>query len=136
MPETTNLPSIDMRRSPLGRARGLGSARAGSKHWWAQRLTAIALVPLTLWFIWSMLRLTDASQADVADWLASPVRLALLLALIAATFHHLQLGLQVVIEDYVPQEGVKLAAILAVKALCILLAMICAISALILGLGS
>lgn len=136
MPESPNMPHIDMRRSPLGRARGLGSARAGSKHWWAQRLTSVALVPLTLWFIWSMLRLTGASQTDIADWLASPVRLALMLALIAATFHHLQLGLQVVIEDYVPQEGVKLAAVLAVKGLCVLLALICAISALALGLNS
>ena len=136
MPDTRATPHIDMLRSPLGRARGLGSARAGSKHWWAQRLTSIALVPLTLWFIWSILHLTAASHADVSDWLASPVRLALLLALIAATFHHLQLGLQVVIEDYVPQEGVKLAAILAVKGLCILLALICAVSALALGLNS
>jgi succinate dehydrogenase / fumarate reductase membrane anchor subunit len=96
----------------------------------------VALVPLTLWFIWSIMHLTGASQADVADWLASPVRLALLLALIAATFHHLQLGMQVVIEDYVPQEGVKLAAVLAIKGLCILLALICAISALALGLNS
>jgi succinate dehydrogenase / fumarate reductase membrane anchor subunit len=136
MADARNLPHVDMLRSPLGRARGLGSARSGSKHWWAQRLTAIALVPLTLWFIWSMLRLAGASQVDVADWLSSPVRLALVLALIAATFHHLQLGLQVVIEDYVPQEGVKLAAVLAVKGLCILLALVCAMSALALGLNT
>jgi succinate dehydrogenase / fumarate reductase membrane anchor subunit len=136
MPVESNPPHIDMLRSPLGRARGLGSARAGSKHWWAQRLTAIALVPLTLWFIWSVLHLTNASQTDVADWLSSPIQLALMLALIVATFHHLQLGLQVVIEDYVPQEGVKLAAVLAVKGLCILLALICVICALTLGLSS
>ena len=68
--------------------------------------------------------------------MSSPVRLALLLALIAATFHHLQLGLQVVIEDYVPQEGVKLAAVLAVKGLCVLLALVCAMSALALGLNT
>jgi succinate dehydrogenase / fumarate reductase, membrane anchor subunit len=136
MPNISNQPHVDMLRSPLGRARGLGSARSGSKHWWAQRLTSVALVPLTLWFIWSVLRLTNASQADVADWLSSPVRMALMLALIFATFHHLQLGLQVVIEDYVPQEGIKFAAVLAVKALCILLALICAISALILCLSS
>jgi succinate dehydrogenase / fumarate reductase membrane anchor subunit len=136
MPDLSNPPHIDMLRSPLGRARGLGSARSGSKHWWAQRLTAIALVPLTLWFIWSVLRLTNASQADVADWLSSPVRMALMLALIFATFQHLQLGLQVVIEDYVPQEGIKLAAVLAIKGLCIVLALICAICTLILGLGA
>jgi succinate dehydrogenase / fumarate reductase membrane anchor subunit len=135
MPDTSNMPHVDMLRSPLGRARGLGSARAGSTHWWAQRLTSVALVPLTLWFIWSVLHLADASQVDVGDWLGSPVRLALMLALIAATFHHLQLGMQVVIEDYVTHEGVKLASILAVKGLCILLALICAISALALGLA-
>ncbi len=136
MPDNPNPPHIDLLRSPLGRARGLGSARSGSKHWWAQRLTAVALVPLTLWFIWSMLHLTGASQGDVAEWLASPVRLALMLALIVATFHHLQLGMQVVIEDYVVQDGVKFASILAVKGLCILLGLICAISALTLGLSS
>jgi succinate dehydrogenase / fumarate reductase, membrane anchor subunit len=135
MPEAKT-PHVDMRRSPLGRARGLGSAKAGSKHWWMQRMTAVALVPLTLWFIWSVLHLTDASQGDVADWLASPVRLALLLALIVATFHHLQLGMQVVIEDYVTNEGVKLASVLAVRGLCILLGLICAVSALSLGLNS
>jgi len=136
MPDSSNPPHVDMLRSPLGRARGLGSARAGSKHWWAQTLTSIALVPLTLWFIWSVIHLTDASQADVAEWLSSPVRLALLLALIAATFHHLQLGLQVVIEDYVQQDVLKLTAVLAVKGACILLGLICAISALTLGLNS
>src|ERR1700685_460410 len=120
MPNSPNAPHIDMLRSPLGRARGLGSARSGSKHWWAQRLTSIALVPLTLWFIWSVLHLTNASQADVAEWLASPVRLALMLTLIVATFHHLQLGLQVVIEDYVTNDGVKLVLVLGVKGLCIL----------------
>jgi succinate dehydrogenase / fumarate reductase membrane anchor subunit len=136
MPDLSNPPHIDMLRSPLGRARGLGSARSGSKHWWAQRLTSIALVPLTLWFIWSILRLTNASQGDVAEWLSSPVRMALMLALIVATFHHLQLGMQVVIEDYVPQEGIKLAAVLVIKALCVLLALICAVCAIILCLGS
>jgi succinate dehydrogenase / fumarate reductase membrane anchor subunit len=136
MPDISTPPHVDMLRSPLGRARGLGSARSGSRHWWGQRLTAVALVPLTLWFIWSVLRLTNASQSDIADWLSSPVRLALMLALIFATFQHLQLGLQVVIEDYVSHEGIKLAAVLTVKGLCIVLALICAICALILGLSS
>ncbi|MSP01598.1 MAG: succinate dehydrogenase, hydrophobic membrane anchor protein [Acetobacteraceae bacterium] len=130
------MPHVDMLRSPLGRARGLGSARAGSKHWWAQRVTAIALVPLTLWFIWSLLLLTGAAQGDVAAWLGSPFRLALMLSLIAATFHHLQLGMQVVIEDYVHQDMLKLALVLAMKGLCVVLALICAISALTLGLNS
>jgi succinate dehydrogenase / fumarate reductase membrane anchor subunit len=124
---------VDILRSPLGRARGLGSARAGAAHWWAQRLTAIALVPLTLWFICAVIRLKGADQAAVVAWLASPVALVMMLALIVATFHHLQLGLQVVIEDYVKSHGTKLAAILALKGACIVLALACIVSVLKLG---
>ena len=127
-------PHIDMLRSPLGRARGLGSARAGSHHWWAQRLTALALVPLTLWFIFSVIHLAGASHQVVIDWLSRPLTLGLMLALIIATFHHLQLGVQVVIEDYVNDERMKIGAVLAVKALCVLLALVCIISVLKIGL--
>lgn len=127
-------PHIDMLRSPLGRARGLGSARAGSHHWWMQRLTAIALVPLTLWFIFSVIHLAGATHQAVVEWLASPLTMGLMLALIVATFHHLQLGVQVVIEDYVHDERAKLTAVLVVKALCILLALVCIVSVLKIGL--
>jgi succinate dehydrogenase / fumarate reductase, membrane anchor subunit len=127
-------PRIDMLRSPLGRARGLGSARAGSRHWWAQRLTALALVPLTLWFIFSVIQLSGASHQVVIDWLSSPLTLGLMLALIATTFHHLQLGVQVVIEDYVHDERAKISVVLAVKALCVLLALVCIVSVLKIGL--
>jgi succinate dehydrogenase / fumarate reductase membrane anchor subunit len=127
-------PHVDMLRSPLGRARGLGSARAGSHHWWAQRLTALALVPLTLWFIFSVIRLAGASHHEVIDWLSGPLTLGLMLALIVATFHHLQLGVQVVIEDYVHDERFKIGAVLAVKALSVLLALVCIVSVLKIGL--
>jgi succinate dehydrogenase / fumarate reductase, membrane anchor subunit len=127
-------PQIDILRSPLGRARGLGSARAGSGHWWAQRLTAMALVPLTLWFIFSVIHLAGAPHQAVIDWLSTPLTMGLMLALIVATFHHLQLGMQVVIEDYVHDERVKIGAVLAVKALCVLLALVCIVSVLKIGL--
>ncbi|MEA2739943.1 MAG: succinate dehydrogenase / fumarate reductase, rane anchor subunit [Acetobacteraceae bacterium] len=127
-------PHIDMLRSPLGRARGLGSARAGSHHWWAQRLTSLALVPLTLWFVFSVVHLSGASHQLVIDWLSAPLTLGLMLALVVATFHHLQLGVQVVIEDYVHDERAKLGAVLAVKALCVLLALVCIVSVLKIGL--
>jgi succinate dehydrogenase / fumarate reductase membrane anchor subunit len=127
-------PHIDMLRSPLGRARGLGSARVGSHHWWAQRLTAIALVPLTLWFIFSVIHLSGATHQAVIAWLSSPLTLGLMLALIVATFHHLQLGVQVVIEDYVHDERAKLSAVLVVRAFCILLALVCIVSVLKIGL--
>jgi succinate dehydrogenase / fumarate reductase membrane anchor subunit len=127
-------PHIDTLRSPLGRARGLGSARAGSHHWWAQRLTAIALVPLTLWFIFSVIHLSGASHQAVIEWLSAPLTMGLMLALVVATFHHLQLGLQVVIEDYVHDERAKLAAVLLIKALSIMLALVCIVSVLKIGL--
>jgi succinate dehydrogenase / fumarate reductase membrane anchor subunit len=127
-------PHINMLRSPLGRARGLGSARAGSHHWWAQRLTALALVPLTLWFIFSVIHLSGATHQVVIEWLSGPLTLGLMLALIVATFHHLQLGVQVVIEDYVHDERAKMGAVLAVKALSVLLALVCIVSVLKIGL--
>ena len=127
-------PHIDILRSPLGRARGLGSAKAGSHHWWVQRLTAIALVPLTIWFIFSVIHLSGASHQVVIDWLSAPLTLGLMVALIIATFHHLQLGLQVVIEDYVHQEAAKTATVLLMKAVCTMLALVCLVSVLKIGL--
>ena len=134
MADTRNAPHVDMLRSPLGRARGLGAAKSGSTHWWAQRLTAIALVPLTLWFICSIVRLQGADQHAIVVWLSAPLPLVLMLALIVATFHHLQLGVQVVLEDYVKDHAIKLASVLAMKAACVLLALACIISVLKLGL--
>ncbi len=88
-------------RSSLGRARGLGSAKEGVAHWWAQRVTAVALVPLALWLAFSLARLSFADHAAVTAWIAQPlVAIALVLTLFA-TFYHAKLGLQVVIEDYV-----------------------------------
>ncbi|HEX9465143.1 MAG TPA: succinate dehydrogenase, hydrophobic membrane anchor protein [Alphaproteobacteria bacterium] len=110
-------------QSDLKRVRGLGSAKAGVGHWWAQRVTALALIPLTLWFVASVIGLVGASHAAVVDWIASPIPAVLLVLLIAATFHHAQLGLQVVIEDYVHREGAKVALILFVKGAAIVLAL-------------
>jgi succinate dehydrogenase / fumarate reductase, membrane anchor subunit len=108
--------------APLARVRGLGSAKEGVEHWWMQRLTALALVPLTLWFVYSAVRLTGASHAVAASWLKLPQNATLMILLIAAGFHHGQLGLQVVIEDYVHTGGRKLACLIAVKFLAVLLA--------------
>ena len=127
-------PHIDTLRSPLGRARGLGAAKAGSHHWWGQRLTAIALVPLTLWFIFSVIDLSGASRQEVIGWLSSPLTMGLMIALIVTTFRHLQLGLQVVIEDYVHDDRLKLAAVLSIKGLSVVLALVCVVSVLKIGL--
>jgi succinate dehydrogenase / fumarate reductase membrane anchor subunit len=127
-------PQVDIMRSPLGRARGLGSARAGAAHWWAQRLTAIALVPLTLWFLCGMVRMIGATRDDVVFWMAGPLPIVLMIVLVIATFHHLQLVLQVVIEDYVHNDALRVGSILLIKAVAVLLALSCIISVLKLGL--
>ncbi len=125
---------LDGLRSQLGRVRGLGAAHVGSGHWWAQRLTSLALVPLTLWFIGSAIRLEGTDRAGMIGWLHAPVPLVLMLCLIAATFWHMELGLRVVIEDYVHNEPVLMTLLLAQRAVCIVAALFCFIAALRLGL--
>ncbi len=110
-------------RSPLGRARGLGSAKSGTQHWWAQRLTAIALVPLTIWFVIAMVAATGSDYTTARAFIGNPVTAVLLILLIVATFHHAQLGLQVVIEDYVHTKSVEIALLLAIKGAAIVLAL-------------
>lgn len=102
-------------RSPLSRVRGLGAAHEGVAHWWAQRLTGIALVPLTLWFIWAMSGLLGADLATMKAWVGTGQNAALLILLIVAGMHHAQLGLQVVIEDYVHAESTKTVSLVLVK---------------------
>ncbi len=103
-------------RTPLGRVRGLGAAKEGVEHWWMVRLTSIALVPLTIWFVASIVALAGADYAEVVAWLRSPVVAVTMVLLVGITFHHTQAGLQVVIEDYVHDEAAKIAAIIVVKA--------------------
>lgn len=109
-------------RSPLGRALGLGSAKEGVEHWWIQRLTAVALVPLSLWFVTSVIALAGADHATVLAWLSRPLVAILMVLLVGTSFYHASLGLQVVIEDYVHHEGAKIAALVLNKLVCFALA--------------
>lgn len=103
-------------RSPLSRVSGLGSATEGGVgHWWAQRLTAIALVPLTLWFVASAIFMVGADLATFKEWVGSHGNPVILIVLTIALYHHLQLGMQVVIEDYVHHEAAKLTGLISVK---------------------
>jgi len=107
-------------RTPLKNALGLGSARQGSHHFITQRVTAVALVLLGAWFVWTVLSLLQLDYAGAHALVAQPLNAVLLLAFAITVFWHAQLGLQVVIEDYVHARGSQLALQLAVKFLCFL----------------
>ena len=123
-------------RTPIARARGLGSAKDGTRHWWMQRITAIALIPLVVWLTGSLVAIGAADHAQTVSWIRSPAVSVALLLTIAAAFHHAQLGMQVIIEDYVQTEWKKLAAVIAVKLSAIALAATAAFSVLRIALGS
>lgn len=121
-------------RSPLGTARGLGSAKSGTEHWMIQRLTSIAMLPLTLWFAWSLVCMAGADYTAFTAWLAEPVTAVLMSAFCIMAFHHAQLGLQVVIEDYVG-GGMRVATVAAVKLLAGLGAVSCVVSVVMIAVG-
>ena len=108
-------------RTPLARAMGLGSAKEGVGAWWAERVSAVALVPLTLWFAASIIAHTGSDYATFIVWLRTPLAAILMILLLIALFYHTALGLQVVIEDYV-HSATKFAAVIAVRLGCCALA--------------
>jgi len=122
-------------RSPLNRARGLGSAKSGVHHFWVQRLTALALIPLVIWFAISLVTMSGADYGMVRTWIGSPVAMVLLILTIVIGLHHGQLGLQVVIEDYVHNDGAKLALIVAVKFIAVLFGLAAVVAIMRIGFG-
>jgi succinate dehydrogenase / fumarate reductase membrane anchor subunit len=102
-------------KSPLARARGLGSAHEGVHHWLHQRITAIALVPLMIWLVVSIVSLNDADYGIFTGWIAQPVNATLLIFVIIAGFYHAALGLQVVLEDYISCKATRIASIITNK---------------------
>lgn len=114
--------STPQMRSPLGRASGLGSAKEGVGHWRLERVTAVALVPLTLWLVTSFIMLTGSDYESFIAWLKSPFVALSMLLLLFALFTHLALGLQVVIEDYV-HSGAMIPLLIAVRFACVALAL-------------
>lgn len=111
-------------RSPLGKVRGLGSAKNGTHHWWMQKVTAVALIPLTVWFVSSIVQMTQADYGAVVKWMSSPVVAVLMMLFIITGIYHLKLGLQVIIEDYIHSEGQKVALQMFVTFGCVLIGML------------
>ena len=110
-------------RSMLGRVRGLGSAKEGTEHFWMQRLTAIGLIPLCFWFAISIIYLAGCDYHQFKAWMANPFNLTMMVLFIAVGCHHGQMGVQVVIEDYVHTEAFKIGGLILVKLLTVFFAL-------------
>lgn len=106
------------RATPLHRAIGLGSAKTGTSHWWLQRVTAVALIPLLVWFLAALVGHTRAGHAELVVWLARPVTAMLMILLLMALFEHLRLGLQVIAEDYVHADRIRFVVVAAIHGVC------------------
>ena len=116
--------------SPLKSAKGLGAAKHGLSHWISQRVTAIALVPLTIWFV-SIIAFMKNSNYDTAiETVSNPLNATLFLLLIIATFWHAQLGLQVVIEDYIANKMTRMTLIIITKFIFAIIGVLSALSVL------
>ena len=101
--------------TPLHKVQGMGASHSGTGHFWRERVTAVALLPLSLWFAFTMLGLAGTNEVTMVQYLAEPWN-ALLMAMFAATgLYHMSLGLQVVIDDYVQSSGMKIALLLLVR---------------------
>jgi succinate dehydrogenase / fumarate reductase membrane anchor subunit len=118
-------------RSALGRVRGLGSAKEGTHHWWQQRLTAVALIPLSIWLVAGIVRLSGAGYEGFVAWFQNPIHASVMILFLGVAFHHAQLGMQVVIEDYVPGHAARVVLVNLVKFACLALGVLCTVSILI-----
>lgn len=123
-------------RTPISHIRGLGSAKEGLGHWKMQRLTALANVMLVAWFLISAISLAGAGYEETRAWLASPISASLMVLLIMSVFYHVKLGIQVVIEDYVHHEGLKLLSLTALALATIGLGVACIVAVLKISMGS
>ncbi|MDG4597077.1 MAG: succinate dehydrogenase, hydrophobic membrane anchor protein [Candidatus Contendobacter sp.] len=122
-------------RTPLAHVRGLGTAKDGTHHWWVQRVTSIILVPLVLWFAFSMLRYSRVEHEVFQHWLSNPYRAGAMVALLATAFYHASLGMQVIYEDYVRPEGAKFIALLVTQFVLFLLGAISIVAVLKIALA-
>lgn len=122
-------------RTPLKVALGLGSAHSGVHDWWLERITSVALVPLTLYFLWLLMSLAHADYATVLAAIGKPWNALLLIALVVCTFWHGALGLKVIVEDYIHTRWVEIALQVAIRFGAFLGALACVMAVLAIWLG-
>ncbi|HEX2594469.1 MAG TPA: succinate dehydrogenase, hydrophobic membrane anchor protein [Rhizomicrobium sp.] len=114
--------------TPLHKVQGLGSAHSGVKHFWRQRVTAVALIPLVIWFAYAVLRLVGGSMIDTLSFFQHPLNAGLMTAFMIIVLYHMTLGLQMVIEDYVPSPGGKIALLLLSRAFALAVGATCVLA--------
>ncbi len=122
-------------RTTLGRVRGLGTAKDGVHHWWMQRLSAMALLPLSVWFVIGLIGQFGEGHAAMVAWLSGPVTATIAILLVGALFYHAKLGLQVVFEDYIHSEWLKISSLIALNFVTIFLAGLSILSILKIAFG-
>jgi succinate dehydrogenase / fumarate reductase membrane anchor subunit len=122
-------------RTPLARVRGLGSAKDGTMHWWMQRVTAVLLAPLSIWFLFCALPMLGAGYADARVWVAQPLNAFLTLSLVLAVVYHALLGVQVVIEDYFHTRWLEVALLTAIRLIAFLAALATALAVVRIAVG-
>lgn len=110
--------SVGGYRTPLSRARGLGSAKHGVSHWIAERITSVALIPLTLWAVYGALVIAKSGYGGAVDWVNNPLNAVLLALTIGVSFHHMQMGMRVIVEDYIHKPSTKVVLLLLNGAVC------------------
>ena len=114
--------------TPLHKVQGLGSAHSGVTHFWRQRVTAVALIPLTIWFAYAVLRLIGGSMIDTLTFFQHPLNAVLMAIFMVVVLYHMTLGLQVVIDDYVPAPGGKITLLLLSRAFAIAVGAACIVA--------
>lgn len=122
-------------KTPLAKVRGLGSAKVGTHHWWLQRVTAIANIPLVIFMVISFVGNVGKSHAEWVAWLKQPFASVLVILFIANFVYHMRLGLQVLVEDYVHDHGTKIASMLVLTFTCVLIAALSIFSVLRIAFG-
>lgn len=123
-------------RTPLSTVTGLGSAKEGTSHFWWQRLTAVANVPLTLFLVWFIIKMAGSSAAEMGVMVSNPLVAGMLIMMVVSVSWHMRLGMQVVIEDYIHGEGLKIALVIGNIFFSLAVAVLSTVSILILGFGS
>ena len=122
-------------RTPLGQVRGLGSAKQGTDHFWKQRVTGVALVPLTIFFVFLVMSMIGATHAQAAAIVASPLVAIMLVMVIGSGLFHMALGMQTIIEDYVSAEAAKIALLMANSFFTVAIGAACIFAVLKIGFG-